>query len=260
MQAAAFLTPVDSFDPVGLEEMEHVKLMNRAETKYVLPLNRLPGFLCQLSGSYRMLEIGGERVMQYHNIYLDTCDYFFFNQHLTGKLDRNKVRYRRYENTGVTYLEVKKKTNRNRVVKFRIECNKGENYCSSKDIAFINDHLPQNSLKLDPVLKNQFNRITLAGKRFNERVTIDFDMSYLDFSGKSIKFPYLSIIEIKRKEQHAVSVLGELLKRNYVHPGGFSKYCLGNAVINNPLRQNVLKPKFLMLKKLENEFTRSLLS
>jgi hypothetical protein len=255
------LNPLNSFGSIGLSEMENVKLMNRTETKYVLPLNILPFFLQDLPENYRMLEIDKERIFSYHNLYLDTKDYYFFNQHLTGKLSRNKVRYRSYENTGVTYLEVKTKTNRNRVIKYRLECKlfPGD-LCNDEALAFLNGHIRLRDIALKPVLINRFKRITLVADGFDERITIDFDLSYSGLSGNPVNFPFLSIIEIKRKDHGSGSVLAGLLKRNYVHPAGFSKYCIGNAVINNPLRQNALKSRFLMLKKLEHEFTRSFLS
>jgi hypothetical protein len=261
MPHQGILNMLNSFGPIGLSEMENVKLMNRTETKYVLPLNTLPFFLQDLPGNYRVLEIGEERIFSYHNLYLDTRDYYFFNQHLTGKLTRNKVRYRRYENTGVTYLEVKKKTNRNRVIKWRLECKLSPgNPCNEEALAFVNSHIRKSDITLTPVLINRFKRVTLVADGLDERVTIDFGLSYSGLSGNPVNFPFLSIIEIKRKEHGSDSVLGGLLKRNFVHPAGFSKYCIGNAVINNPLRQNALKSRFLLLKKLEDEYVRSFLS
>jgi hypothetical protein len=39
-----------------------------------------------------------------------------------------------------------------------------------------------------------------------------------------------------------------------IHPVGFSKYCMGNALLNNSLKINALKPNLLLLKKIENGF------
>jgi hypothetical protein len=246
---------VNSFEPITLEEMETVRLMDRTETKFILPLNSIPGFLNRIPDNYRLLEINQDRIFGYHNVYLDTQDYYFYNQHLTGRLSRNKVRFRKYENSGISYLEVKKRTNRNRVIKYRFESElTTRQNCSDEALAFINEHVPQKNLILKPVLINQFRRITLAGTGSGERITFDFDMSYSDPGGSPVRFPYLAIIEIKRKEPGTRSLLGELLKANYLHPVGFSKYCIGNAVINNPLRQNLLKSRFLMLKKIEYEY------
>lgn len=249
---------LNSLKSIRLDEMDQIRLMNRTESKYILPFNRLPDLLNQIPQSYKALEISNNRIFSYHNTYLDTENYFFFNQHITGKLSRHKVRFREYSNTGVTYLEVKKRTNRNRVVKWRI--NNGlmpGNRFTDEAADFITEHIKEKHL-LKPVLINKFRRITLAGQNNNERVTLDFDISFSDFNGRSKSFPFLSVIEIKKQETSTKSLLGDILKVNFIHQSGFSKYCMGNAVINNPPKLNILKSKFMKLNKIENEYNTSL--
>jgi hypothetical protein len=243
-----------SLKPTGLEEMESVRLMDRIDTKYVLSINKLPDLLQRINGEYRILEIADDRIFTYHNTYLDTIEYLFFNQHLTGKLERNKVRFRKYESSNLTYLEVKKRTNKNRTIKWRIESQLNhDNSFNDEALKFINEYLPQKYLILRPVLLNRFRRFTLAGYESNERITFDSDLTYFDNEVRFARFPNLLIIEVKKDGARCKSTISDLLKRNEIKPTGFSKYCIGTGVLKDLPRKNILKPKFLMINKIENE-------
>src|SRR5664279_3916770 len=107
-----------SFRPIALHEMDEVMLMDRIETKYIFSSKRLPELLDHLSLSYKMLDMNTVRSFPYHTTYLDTSDLLFYMEQVRGKLKRHKIRYRRYESTGVTILEIKKRTNKNRTIKW----------------------------------------------------------------------------------------------------------------------------------------------
>ena len=111
---------LNSFGPISLEEMDSIRLMNRMDTKYVFSAGLLPLILDTLTASYKILEIEQKRDLLYHSRYLDTEEMLFYLQHVTGKLARHKIRFRKYESTGTTFLEIKRKTNKNRTVKWRI--------------------------------------------------------------------------------------------------------------------------------------------
>ncbi len=248
---------LDIFKPVGLEAMTNTRLMNRIDTKYVLCIRKVPELLTRMDGEYRVLEINNIRLFSYFTTYLDTSDFLFFNQHITGRLERNKVRYRKYETTGITYLEVKKRNNKNRTVKWRIEHNLVPgSECDEKACEFIKEHVPFKSLLLRPVLINSFKRITLVGSEINERITIDHDLSYSDIAGNQAGFPYLAIVEHKRERLTSGSPAAKILKECFIHSTGFSKYCIGTVTMHNVPRKNLLKPKFLLINKIENEFNR----
>jgi hypothetical protein len=258
MSIPEIIKVLDSFQPVGLDEMDNVRLMDRIDTKFVLSITKMPEMLLRLDGAYMALEINGSKVFSYKTTYLDTVDYMFYNQHITGRIQREKVRYRNYENTGTTFLEVKKRTNKNRTVKWRIENDlTSDNLCDAKASQFIQEYVPQKSLLLEPVLVNNFKRITLVSSEFNERVTIDYDLSFNDMKGNITGFPFLAIIELKRKGFASRSPVGNILKEYSVHPTGFSKYCIGTSILHNPPRKNILKSKFLLINKIENEYNRS---
>ena len=246
-----------SFSPIFLEEMDNVRLMDRVDTKYILSVSKLPDIMYRMNGNYRVLDINKERFFRYDTTYLDSIDFMFFNQHVTGKLERNKVRFRKYETTGTTYLEVKKRTNKNRTKKWRIENMLIDNSaCDNNAIEFIKEYIPLNSHILKPVLTNSFKRITFVGSAVNERITIDYDLSYSGLNGNLVSFPFIAIIELKQEGFSNRSQLEDILKDYLIRPVGFSKYCIGSGMLYDLPHKNILKPKFLLINKLENEFYR----
>jgi hypothetical protein len=248
---------LNSFIAIGLGEMNDVRLMNRFDTKYVMSIRRIPDILTRMDGGYKMLEINNNRSFSYFTTYLDTNDYLFFNQHVTGKLERNKVRYRKYETTGTTYLEVKKRTNKNRTIKWRIVNDlTSDSKCDDKAYEFIKEYVPEKSLLLKPVLLNRFNRVTLVGSEINERITIDYNISFSDPDGNQAGFPFIAILEVKREGFSNRSPLVNILKAYSIHPIGISKYCLGAAILCDLPRKNILKQKLLLINKIENEYNR----
>ena len=246
-----------SFEPIGLNEMDEVKLMNRVETKYVFSAAKLPYLLSLLSGSYKVLEIENNRTFPYHTTYLDTSDLLFYTQHVRGKLSRHKVRYRRYESTGISFLEIKKKTNKNRTIKKRIESILTTNSPDEKAAAFIEEYLPYCSLDLRPVLTNGFTRITLVGTEFKERITLDYEITFSAPDEKNAGLPYLAVAEIKSERSSSQSPFVISMKKIGIRPGRFSKYCIGSSLIRNIPRINTLKPNLLLLNKIENEYFKS---
>ena len=92
--------------PITLEEMSGIKLMNRTDTKYVATINQLLAFLKAVEGKYYIQEIDGIRLASYHTTYFDTEDNEMYVMHHNGKLVREKIRVRTYEDSQITFLEV----------------------------------------------------------------------------------------------------------------------------------------------------------
>jgi hypothetical protein len=248
---------LSSFMPVGLNEMDDVSLMNRVETKYVFSSGRLPDLLDLLSISYKVLEIETLRSFQYQTIYLDTPDLKFYTQQLRGKLNRHKIRYRQYKASGVSFLEIKKKTNKNRTMKWRIKNTLNNNSPDETASAFIREFIQDDFPVLRPVLMNGFTRITLIGKELKERITLDHDLTFENSEGSNTALPYLAVAELKRERHSGQSPVGIIMKHAGIHPGSFSKYCIGNTLTMEMPRINVLKPNLLLINKIENEYLQS---
>lgn len=83
-----------------------------------------------------------------------------------------------------------------------------------------------------------------------ERLTIDTDLSFQNLTtGMKCSLPKLAIIELKRDGLQPSPIL-PMLRELRIHPGGFSKYCIGEALTNPSLRINRLKPRLQKLMKI----------
>lgn len=255
MNFSEFDSLLSSFSPIGLQEMDCVSLMNRTETKYVFSTGKIPVLLDHLYKRYKILEIEKNRCFGYESIYYDTPEYLFYYQQVRGKLNRYKLRYRRYVSTGSSFLEIKKKTNKNRTIKWRIANSQQANSFDTDATGFIRDYLPYNGLELKPVLINGFKRITMVCIESKERITLDYDLSFISTGGTRKELPFLSVMEIKSDRHPVRTQVGDLLKNKGIKPNGFSKYCIGNILTNEMPGKNSLKPDLLLINKIENEHT-----
>ena len=100
--------------------MESVKLMNRIDTKYAVPLAVLPDILEAAKTDYFAQEIDGKRIATYDTIYYDTDTLDMYIRHHDRQLVRQKIRIRQYVDSNLTFLEIKRKNNKGRTKKKRI--------------------------------------------------------------------------------------------------------------------------------------------
>ena len=240
-------TLIEKFQPISLEEMSGIKLMNRTDTKFVTSIAKLKELLLMAGDEYRVQEIDGKRNMSYATVYFDSRDYAFYNAHHDGHASRQKVRVRSYVDTHLSFLEVKTKDNHGKTHKSRISA-------SSLEEEAAMDFLRRN-LRLDPGLleqkiANSFHRITLVNKKKTERLTIDTDLKFENLTtGVQRALPQLAIIELKRDGLQPSPVL-DMLRELRIHQSGFSKYCIGEALTNPSLRINRLKLRIHRLMKI----------
>ncbi len=240
-------TLIEKFQPISLEEMSGIKLMNRTDTKFVTSIAKLKELLLMAGDEYRVQEIDGKRNMSYATVYFDSRDYAFYNAHHDGHASRQKVRVRSYVDTHLSFLEVKTKDNHGKTHKSRISA-------SSLEEEAAMDFLRRN-LRLDPRLleqkiANSFHRITLVNKKKTERLTIDTDLKFENLTtGVQRALPQLAIIELKRDGLQPSPVL-DMLRELRIHQSGFSKYCIGEALTNPSLRINRLKLRIHRLMKI----------
>ena len=141
-----------------------VALLRRIDTKYVLHTQQLFQALENLKDQYRILEIQGCRLNRYHNLYFDTPDFELYHQHHKQQRNRYKVRCREYVDTQLTYLEVKRKNNRDQTIKSRLKTGEFISDLSQKGQHFLSENYPYERQYLQPVLWNDFMRITLVSK------------------------------------------------------------------------------------------------
>ena len=255
MQYSYIESELSKLNPVSLDEMSGIRLMNRVEIKYLFTTRKLTDLVLLLGKEYQVLEINKMRILPYTTTYLDTEDSLFYNQHVRGQLDRYKIRYRKYEATRESFLEIKKKTNKGRTIKWRIENQLPSGFFDSQAYCFIKEYLTVSPDLVRPSLLNQFTRITLAGFKLKERITLDFNISFTRPDNmKSVTLPNLVIAELKKEPYSDSSDFKSLIKQLNIYPTSFSKYCVGSVLLNDSLKMNMVKPKLLLLNKLENEY------
>ena len=239
------------FEPIGLDQMKEVKLMNRIDTKYVIPLAQLVPLLHTAAPEYFVQCTDGKRTAAYHTIYLDTADHRMYNLHQAGRKIRQKIRIRQYLDTQTTFLEIKNKNNHGRTKKKRIEVPQMDCTALPEARDFIGAKSWFSIDQLSRHVENRFERITLVNRAFTERLTIDLGVHFRNFeTSATADIGHLVIIELKR-DGATFSPMYNLLLRMHIHQGGFSKYCIGCALTNPRLRQNNFKEKIRRIKKMD---------
>ncbi|MCU4166250.1 polyphosphate polymerase domain-containing protein [Carboxylicivirga caseinilyticus] len=236
---------LQNFSPISLDEMNHVSLMNRMDTKFIVPVSILPTLLRDIGKDYKVLDINNDRVFLYKTEYFDTQNFSMYEAHHNGKLNRFKIRKREYVASGKLFLEVKYKNNKRRTIKKRIE--KENHEFSTNESHFIEENSPYKMEDLELKLSNEFYRITLVGS--DERLTIDFDLSFTHGDDKDADFPEAAIIEFKQSRFNINSAGMQVLKKHGIRPESCSKYCIGAASIHSNIKANRLKQKFELLEK-----------
>ncbi len=212
----------DLFEPIQLEEMEQVKLMNRTDRKYWLHASKLERILQSIENDYFILAINGESSLLYTSTYFDTAKNSMYIAHHNGKLNRFKIRKRSYVSSGISFLEVKFKSNKGRTIKKRIPSEFGSSQFTTLENEFIRKHTPFNQLDLEAVLVNEFTRLTLVNKNFKERCTIDLDLNF-NSSGQKLQLENMVIVEIKADGNSGISPLATALRDERIKTSGMSK-------------------------------------
>ena len=239
---------LSTFNPVSLEEIDEVKLMNRIDRKYWFHISKLNELLEKVTPFYDILEINGKRLMEYKSAYFDTADNFMYIKHHNRKLNRYKVRRRTYLTTNDDFFEIKLKTNKKRTIKKRIATEFNGADFLEKEIVFLNEKTPFRSDELANSLNNHFFRITLIHKNKLDRCTIDIQPKFWNSKGK-VRFDNLVVFELKRGRSLKSSPMVSLLRQMKIRQRGLSKYCTGRAFLEPELKRNAFKPRLRFIYK-----------
>ncbi len=238
------------FYTISLSEMDSVELMNRLDTKYFFNINHLTQILRDALPYYRILEINNKRQFLYCTRYFDTPSFQLYHDHHNGRLNRYKIRQRRYDITGKEFFEIKYKNNKGQTLKKRIENTQPKTF-NEKTINFLEEFTPFHADLLREVLENRFFRITLVNKNFTERATLDYGLEFLN-TINNIQFSHLAILEIKQDFTTRYSPLKEIMHNLHNNPESISKYCTGVAYLyGQEVKLNAFKPKIYKLNKLQ---------
>lgn len=241
------LSILNQFQDHSLLEQNAAALMNRVDDKFLLPMCLFTPFMSALSEHYSILNAYGKRAFHYQTTYFDDIQKSFYLSHHNGKLNRHKVRFRRYVESDNGFLEVKFKNNKKRTIKQRIPMD-----CTLPNQTRVNDFVSKllgYSKKLETSLFVNYKRITLMNKKELERITIDLNLSYRNpkTQVQSIQ-DKVFIVEIKQQGKTVTTPCYQYLKQEQYKSLNFSKYCIGTA-LTQQVKKNRFKPVLRQLGK-----------
>jgi VTC domain len=248
MNIGAVKSVLDTFEPITLEEMDRVKLMDRTDLKFNFHISKLPELLELIKDKYRILEVSGTRMSRYETLYYDTPDFLLFRQHHSGRTNRYKIRMRRYVESDLKFLEVKFKNNKGRTLKSRVKKKDNEMQISGEAADFFSKATGMKPSDVEPKLWVNYTRITLVNRFEEERLTIDLALEVKSESG-SADFDGLVIVEAKQAKPTDTPFV-KLLKQMHIRQGGASKYCVAVAKLIPSIKQNNFKPVIRSIEKI----------
>lgn len=206
---------------------------NRRDTKFIFHYHDWPGIMEGLIEDYCLVLHEGKASQTYSTIYYDSVDLKYYMAHHNGHGNRVKIRTRTYQN-GNSFFETKLKTNTGITIKER-----------SGDTQHQVDGLI-------PQLEVQYDRITLYDRRFQEKLTFDFNLNF-QHEVEQVQFSGLVIAESKKlKTTHSPFI--QALKKRKFEPASVSKYCLGLASLNKSIKQNNFKSLMHTIKKINSKY------
>ena len=233
-----------------LLQQNSAALMNRVDTKYLLPKSYFKELLTTLAGEYTILTEQQTRIFGYETTYFDTAKKHFYLAHHNGKLNRHKVRFRRYVQSNTGFMEVKLKNNKGRTIKRRVpmDCQLPN---PQKINGFVKDCIGE-VMALEPSLFVNYQRITLLNKCRQERLTLDLDLSFQCANSGQIKsLEDVFIVELKREGKLQHSSFSLWANQRNIKPVKFSKYCMGMVLTHDKdLKQNRFKSTISQLTKI----------
>ena len=94
-----------NLEPITLDEMKEIRLMNRTDTKFVTNKENLARLLELAQGKYYAQFHCNAKIANYMTTYWDTDEYRFYLEHHNGRAPRQKVRVRTYMDSDDTFLD-----------------------------------------------------------------------------------------------------------------------------------------------------------
>ena len=237
------------FEKITLSEMDNVKLMSRTDTKFAFNISILPKVLEKLSQFYRVMEIDGDRLHHYKSLYFDTEDRKFYTEHHNRRVNRNKIRFREYVGSDLTFLEIKLKNNKGKTIKKRIKVDSISEKITEKQQEYI-DKIIGYTIKVNAKQWIKFSRVTFVHKIQKERLTMDVNLTFNTNEEKG-DLKNIVIAEVKQERMSRSSDFMKIVKEMRILPFRLSKYCMSSLQLWPQLKQNRFKEKQRFVNKLQ---------
>ena len=247
---------------LGLEDIESVALMDRYDSKFLVPEHWLSHTLTQLP-NHAVLSIANSLSTTYRNLYFDSADNVCVQQHVRGKTSRFKVRIRHYTNTEVTFLEVKLRDVYGKTAKHRVVRNVAtwDAPLNDAEREFLHRHLGDIALQLSPVLESRFERFTLVDLKEGERLTFDLGVEFKTPGTDGDWHAPLAHVSVVEWKQNSVNHQGSLIQALRSHPERrgplgrplrMSKYLLGRQTLQPDLDFKTYRPALRDMSRAES--------
>ena len=229
--------------------MDDVKLMSRTDTKFAFKANKMPLLLQELMPFYRILAIDGKLIHDYKSLYYDTDNRKFYLDHHNGRVNRNKIRFREYVGSKLTFLEIKLKNNKGKTIKKRMKVDAISKELSEKQQNYI-EKIIGKPINVNPKQWINFSRITFVHKTQKERLTMDVNLTFENENEKG-DLKNIVIAEVKQERMSRSSDFMRIAKEMSILPIKISKYCISTLSLNPELKHNKFKEKLLFINKLK---------
>lgn len=238
---------LSEFKTISLAEMDSARLLNRFDNKYYFHIDKINHVLSQITKHYKLLEVDGIKLHQYESIYFDTDDFLLFRHHHNGLLNRNKIRFRIYQDTQLSFFEIKHKNNKGKTIKHRLKTTDLSLHRECEDFLIDNAQIKPDLLQMK--IRIYYSRLSFVNFNHCERLTLDCQLLCRNNNSQQA-FPNLVIAEIKKNNPSQHSPFTDIMQQLKITEGGLSKYCMGISCLYPELKQNLFKEKFIQLKKL----------
>lgn len=247
----AISSAIKNYRQITLKELKNsdASLMSRKESKYLMTFDQCLELISGLSDDYMVLDVDDCKMSGYETEYYDDESFTSYHQHHNGKSNRFKLRFRHYLSSDERYIEVKEKRNTGDTIKKRIDITNLSDITEEEFDKFLRTTFPYDYHTYHPVISVEYMRLTLVSKKMNERITLDFDLSFRS-NEETHSFPAVVIGEVKRDKSVTSSGALTHIRTLGIRERSFSKYCIGISLIYKDLKHNRFKPNLLFLSKI----------
>lgn len=254
-----------NFQPITLTELNATaSFLKRIDRKFLLNSKQFSEVIAELKEEFQVLEIAGKKVFSYDNVYMDTNDYLFYNQHQNKQKSRTKVRTRYYVDSNLAFFEYKQK-NKWVTNKYRYQFPSEEHGFMTRgkkrffDWVWQSLYAGENAPNITPSIKTNYKRITMVSKNWEERLTIDFDVKATDLRkkwAKVVDLKNLVIIESKSLKEKCIAC--KIMKKNNIEQASScSKYSLGVVYSGLAEKFDTFKETMERIKEIRMETIKS---
>ena len=252
---------VSDFGSINLTELNATaSFLKRIDKKYLITEGQLAAVLKDLKGEFNVLEIDSKRIFSYDNIYMDTPDYLFYNQHENKIASRTKIRTRLYADSDLAFFEYKQKE-AGVTKKFRYQFPVGEHGTMTKGkVRFFEGvwqsmYYGEKAPKISPAIQTTYNRLTLVSKTGEERLTVDFNIQTLDLRDKKATSTSLkNLVIIESKSMSATCFSASIMKKHAIKKAkSCSKYSLGVVYSGLAEKWETFKNTMTEIKKIRTQ-------